>query len=61
MNGDEMIKSTWTSIFSRKGGSDSSTRIWENRDDVSTSEAVRSINLQAEELPVVLASLRSAP
>lgn len=55
MSGDASIKSTWTSIFSRKGGSDTRIRMWEDWDDESRTEALRSINLQSGELPVVLA------
>jgi hypothetical protein len=55
MTGDRSIKSLWTSIFSRKGGSDTCTRIWDDWDEESKTGALRDIDLQPGELPVVMA------
>jgi hypothetical protein len=55
MSSDASFKSAWTSIFSRKGGSDTKIRIWEDWDDDSRTEALRNVNLQSGELPVVMA------
>jgi hypothetical protein len=59
MTPDENFKSTWSSIFSRKGGSGATTRLWDDWDDNARAAILASIALEPEELPVVLARLRS--
>lgn len=55
MTPDENLKSTWSSIFCRKGGSGATTRLWDHWDDDSRAVALGKAALEAEELPVVMA------
>ncbi|HVX91251.1 MAG TPA: hypothetical protein VHC20_06555 [Candidatus Paceibacterota bacterium] len=55
MTPDENLKSTWSSIFSRKGGSGEATRLWADWDDGARATALGKSALEGEELPVVMA------
>jgi hypothetical protein len=41
MTPDENLKSTWSSIFSRKGGAGEATRLWDDWDDDARATARR--------------------
>jgi hypothetical protein len=55
MSPDEKFKDTWSAIFSRKGGSGETTRLWDDWDDEARAAALSKTSLDAEELPVVMA------
>lgn len=55
MTPDENLKSTWSSIFSRKGGSGETTRLWDDWADDARATVLGEIALEAQELPVVMA------
>jgi hypothetical protein len=55
MTADENLKSTWSSMFSRKGGSGATTRLWDDWEDEARAAALGKTTLEAEELPVVMA------
>jgi hypothetical protein len=55
MNPDANFKTTWSSIFSRKGGSGETTRLWDDWDDDSRAAVLGKISFEPEELPVLLA------
>jgi hypothetical protein len=59
MSPDENSKFSWSSIFSRRGGSGPTTRLWDDWDDEARAAARRTITLEPEELPVVLARSES--
>jgi hypothetical protein len=47
------IRSTWSSIFARKGGSGSRTKLWDDCDESERSSILGSTSLERGELPVV--------
>jgi hypothetical protein len=51
---DEKLKSTWSSIFSRKGGPGETTRLWDDWDERAREAALSKIAVATDELPVVL-------
>ena len=59
MSSDEKLKSTWASIFSRKGGPGECLRLWEDWDDSSRAAALRNVSLEVDELPVILSSSKT--
>jgi hypothetical protein len=58
MTADENFKSTWSAIFSRKGGSGSTTRLWEDWDENARTAVIRAASFERDELPVVLANTK---
>lgn len=54
MRDDAAVRSTWRSIFSRKGGSGATTRLWDEWEDNVRAVVLADVGLEGEELPVIL-------
>src|SRR5690349_14491860 len=54
MTSDERLKSIWCALFSRRGGSGETTRLWDHWDDDTRAAALGSAILEGGELPVVM-------
>jgi hypothetical protein len=54
MNPDANIKSTWSSIFSRKGGAGETIRLWDDWDEEARAAALGKTPLEPEELSVLM-------
>lgn len=55
MDADEALRTTWSSIFKRRGGPGDATKLWDRWDSEARAAALDKVMLEAGELPVVLA------
>lgn len=55
MTADENLKSTWSAVFRRKGGSGVHTRLWDEWDSETRRFAETMLEPKDDEMPVVLA------
>jgi hypothetical protein len=54
MTTDENLKSTWVSIFLRKGASGVNTRLWDDCDEARRTALFAGLDLMSGELPVLV-------
>ena len=58
---DDRLKLSWSTLFSRKGGVDETTRLWEDWDVLTRSAALDTDVLHNKERPVLLLPVPGVP